>query len=57
MHFQEDLALLSSNSVHAVVKGASHEIHLDKPEAVIAAIRDVVAAVRTGGSLAKAPIP
>jgi pimeloyl-ACP methyl ester carboxylesterase len=57
MNFQEDLALLSSNSVQSVVKGASHEIHLDKPEAVIAAIRDVVAAVRTGDSLAKAPIP
>jgi pimeloyl-ACP methyl ester carboxylesterase len=57
MSFQEDLALLSSNSVQAVVKGASHEIHLDKPEAVVAAIRDVVAAVRSGESLAEAPIP
>jgi pimeloyl-ACP methyl ester carboxylesterase len=54
MNFQEDLALLSSNSVQALVKGASHEIHLDKPEAVIAAIRDVVLAVRTGESLPKA---
>ena len=57
MSFQDDLALLSSNSVQAVVKGAGHEIHLDKPEAVVAAIRDVVAAVRSGESLADAPIP
>ena len=57
MSFQEDLAVLSSNSVQAVVKGAGHEIHIDRPEAVVAAIRDVVAAVRTGESVPEALIP
>ena len=57
MSFQEDLALLSDNSVQVVVRGAGHEIHLDKPEAVVAAIRDVVAAVRSGESLGELPRP
>ena len=57
MSFQGDLAVQSSNSVQAVVKGAGHEIHIDRPEAVVAAIRDVVAAVRTGESVPEALIP
>jgi pimeloyl-ACP methyl ester carboxylesterase len=43
------LAALSTNSRHAVVAGAGHEIHLFDPAAVVRAIEDVVAAVREPG--------
>ena len=38
------LASISTNSRHAVVAGAGHEIHLFEPSAVIQAIQDVIAA-------------
>lgn len=41
-----ELAGLSTNSSHRTVDGAGHYIHVDRPEAVIEAIRDVVTAVR-----------
>jgi pimeloyl-ACP methyl ester carboxylesterase len=42
------LARLSTNSRHAVVAGAGHEIHLFEPAAVIQAVREVVdAAMQT----------
>jgi pimeloyl-ACP methyl ester carboxylesterase len=44
-----ELAGLSTNSDHRVVEGAGHYVHWDRPEAVIAAIRDVVTAVRESG--------
>jgi pimeloyl-ACP methyl ester carboxylesterase len=44
-----ELARLSTNSNHRIVEGARHYIHRDRPEAVVAAIRDVVTAVRSGG--------
>jgi pimeloyl-ACP methyl ester carboxylesterase len=44
-----ELAGLSTNSDHHIVDGAGHYIHQDRPEAVVAAIRDVVTAVRAGG--------
>ena len=40
------LAKLSRNARHTAVPGSYHEIHLSHPEAVIAAILDVVTAVR-----------
>jgi pimeloyl-ACP methyl ester carboxylesterase len=40
------IAKLSRNSRHTAVPGSYHEIHLSHPEAVIAAILDVVRAVR-----------
>jgi hypothetical protein len=43
------VAGLSTNSDHRIVEGAGHYIHWDRPEAVIAAIRDIVTAVREGG--------
>ena len=43
---QEALPRLSSNSAHVVVEDAGHFIQLDRPEVVVAAIREVVAAVR-----------
>jgi pimeloyl-ACP methyl ester carboxylesterase len=46
-----ELARLSTNSDHRIVEGAGHYIHRDRPEAVVAAIRDVVTAVREGGTV------
>lgn len=45
---QAELASLSTNSDQRVIEGASHNIHRDDPEAVIAAVHDVVDAVRQG---------
>ncbi len=45
---QAELAALSTNSQHRIVDGATHYIHHDEPDAVIAAVRDVVTAVRGG---------
>jgi pimeloyl-ACP methyl ester carboxylesterase len=39
---QEELARLSSNGSRLVVKGSSHDIQIDAPEAVVNAIRTVV---------------
>ena len=38
---QEELAHLSSNGSHVVIKGAGHDIEIDKPDAVVDAIREV----------------
>ena len=38
----EDLAHLSSRGVHRIIKGSGHEIQLDKPQAVIDAVDDVL---------------
>jgi pimeloyl-ACP methyl ester carboxylesterase len=46
-----EIARMSRNARHLVVADSFHEIHLSHPDAVVAAIRDVVASVRT-----KAPI-
>ncbi len=48
---QEQYAALSSNSRHVTVEGSTHYIQLDNPEVVIAAVRQVVEAVRTGTPL------
>jgi len=48
----EGVAKLSSNSRHRVIAGAGHEIHLFQPDAVIQAIADVVASLRSGKPLA-----
>jgi pimeloyl-ACP methyl ester carboxylesterase len=39
---QEELAHLSSNGSRLVVKGAGHDIQIDKPEAVVEAIHKVM---------------
>jgi len=48
---KEKMANLSANSKHIITTKSSHEIHLDEPELVINAIREVINAVRTGKSL------
>lgn len=50
---QRELARLSTASDHRIVEGAGHYVHWDRPEAVVAAIRDVVAAVREGRPVAR----
>jgi len=47
----EQVAALSTNSRHVVVKGAGHEIHLFEPMAVILSIADVSEAWRSGKRL------
>ncbi|HEY6952843.1 MAG TPA: alpha/beta hydrolase [Bacteroidota bacterium] len=41
-----DLAKLSRNSQHIIAKNSTHDIHLDRPELVIEAIRRIVESVR-----------
>jgi pimeloyl-ACP methyl ester carboxylesterase len=42
----EDVARLSTNGVNRVVPGANHYIQLDKPQAVVDAVAEAVAAAR-----------
>ena len=42
------LARLSSRGVHRIIKGSSHEIQLDKPQAVIDAVDEVLRQLHTG---------
>lgn len=51
LDLHRELAGLSTNSDHRIVEGAGHYIHQDRPEAVVAAIRDVVTAVRENGAV------
>ena len=39
---QQGLAHLSSRGVHRIIKGSSHHIQLDKPQAVIDAVDQVL---------------
>jgi hypothetical protein len=48
---KEKMANLSSNSKHLITTRSGHEIHLDEPELVIDAIKQVINAVRTGKKL------
>jgi pimeloyl-ACP methyl ester carboxylesterase len=42
------LAHLSSRGVHRIIKGTGHEIQLDKPQAVIDAVNEVLEQLHTG---------
>jgi pimeloyl-ACP methyl ester carboxylesterase len=44
----QDLARLSSRGVHRIIKGSGHEIELDKPEAVIDAVDEVLRELHAG---------
>jgi len=39
---QDELAALSTNSTHIIAEGSSHAIHIDRPDVVIEAIRQLV---------------
>ena len=45
----EALAHLSSRGVHRIIKGSGHEIQLDKPQAVIDAVDEVLRQLQTAG--------
>lgn len=51
LELQRELAALSTNSDHRVLPESRHYIQFDDPAAVIAAVDDVVQAVRTGRSV------
>ena len=42
----ESLAHLSSRGIHRFIKGSGHQIQLDKPQAVIDAVDDVLSQLR-----------
>ncbi len=46
---QDQLAALSTNSVHVIAPHSGHHVQLDEPDVVIDAIRRVVDTVRNGG--------
>jgi pimeloyl-ACP methyl ester carboxylesterase len=48
---KEKMANVSTNSKHIITTKSGHEIHIDEPELVINAIKDVINAVRTGKPL------
>jgi pimeloyl-ACP methyl ester carboxylesterase len=48
---QADLARRSQNSEQIIAEDSGHYIHLEQPDLVIDAIRQVVDAVRNGGSV------
>jgi pimeloyl-ACP methyl ester carboxylesterase len=50
---KEKMSNLSSNNKHIITTKSRHEIHLDEPELVINAIKEVMIAVRTGKGLRK----
>ncbi len=44
----EALAKLSSRGVHRIINGSGHEIQLDKPQAVVDAVDEVLRQIRSG---------
>lgn len=52
---QEDLAKLVPNAHYVIATKSGHNIHQDQPELVIAAIREVVEAVRNPSTWTRAP--
>ena len=48
MELQTESVRVSSNSVHVVTQQSGHYIHVEEPQLVIAAVREVVRASRTG---------
>jgi len=42
----DDLAKLSTRGINRAIAGANHYIQLDKPDAVVDAVREVLAAAR-----------
>jgi hypothetical protein len=55
LDLQKDLATLVPNAHFATAAESGHNIHQDQPELVIAAIREVVEAVRNPSTWTQAP--
>jgi pimeloyl-ACP methyl ester carboxylesterase len=53
----DDEATWSTHSRHELVPDATHYIHLDRPDVVIRAVREVVGAVRDGAVAGTAALP
>jgi pimeloyl-ACP methyl ester carboxylesterase len=51
----EELAGLSSDSVHVLIPKSGHAIQLEDPQPVIAAVSEVITAVRTHQRLPSCP--
>jgi pimeloyl-ACP methyl ester carboxylesterase len=47
---QDDLARFSTRSTHVIAKGSGHQIQKERPDLVIAAIRQVVEQVKARSS-------
>ncbi|MBO9661509.1 alpha/beta hydrolase [Dokdonella sp.] len=54
---QRNVAGLSTRGVQRIVPNASHDIHFDQPQAVVAAIEEVVAAARESAGAARPKRP
>ena len=50
---KEKMANLSTNSKHIITTKSGHEIHLEEPELVINAIKEVIRSIRIGKPLKK----
>jgi pimeloyl-ACP methyl ester carboxylesterase len=48
---QEELARLSTRGVRRIARGSGHQIHRERPDLVVAAIRDVLVQLRYPGDL------
>lgn len=53
MEMQNEIAALSQNSIHRIVQNTGHNTQIERPEIVIEAIEQVVAAVRTNTPLSE----
>jgi pimeloyl-ACP methyl ester carboxylesterase len=53
LHLQADLLTVSRNSRQVIATTSGHHVPLEEPQAVIAAIREVVSAARSGQKLAR----
>lgn len=42
IHFHKELTTLSTNSKHIIIEDAGHAIHMDRPEVVVEAIREML---------------
>jgi pimeloyl-ACP methyl ester carboxylesterase len=50
LDLQNDMASWSSRSTHRVLNDAGHFVQLDRPDAVVAAVREVVDSARSEGA-------
>ncbi len=50
LELQKELAALSERGVHTVVEGSSHYIALDRPEAIVGAVRSLIECAQAKGA-------